>query len=461
MNTSTNGQMPSAQKPKDITILGGGLVGCLLAIYLAQKGHKLQLVERRSDPRKLPWDAGRSINLALSDRGWNALEGVGLADRIRESGIPMAGRMMHDLTGKLTYQPYGEAGQAIFSVSRSKLNEVLIGLAEDQSNVHTLFNEKCTEVDLEHASVQLENLETGSFSILNADLVFGADGVFSSVRGAMQRTNRFNYSQEYLNHGYKELTIPATATGGWAMDKNALHIWPRGSFMMIALPNLDGSFTGTLFFPFEGNLSFESLKTQDEVTRFFATTFPDVLPLAPNIVQEYFRNPTSSMVSVKCYPWTYKDKVALIGDAAHGVVPFYGQGMNAGFEDCIILDQIMAARGDDWLSIFHEYQQSRKPNADAIADMAVQNFVEMRDLVADPKFLLRKKIEAHIHHHFPNQWTPQYSLVTFSLIPYAEAKRIGERQNIMMEKIMRLPDIESRWPELDYALMLGEMEEVI
>jgi len=431
-----------------------------LSIYLSQKGHRIQIVERRSDPRRLPWDAGRSINLALSDRGWNALEGVGLADQIRQTGIPMYGRMMHSPEGKLTYQPYGEEGQAIYSVSRSKLNEVLMELAEARENTRILFNEKCTEVDLEHASVTLENLDTGSYSILNADRVFGADGVFSSVRGAMQRTNRFNYSQEYLEHGYKELTIPALPDGTWAMDRNALHIWPRGSFMMIALPNLDGSFTGTLFFPFEGALSFDALKTREDVHHFFATTFPDALALAPNLVQEYFRNPTSSMVSVKCFPWAYKDKIALIGDAAHGVVPFYGQGMNAGFEDCVVLDRIMDQYGDDWGQVFREYQQARKPNADAIADMAVGNFVEMRDLVADPKFLLRKKIEAHIHRHFPHQWNPQYAMVTFSLMPYAEARRIGQRQDKLMEKIMRLPNIETRWPELDYAGLLEEMETI-
>jgi kynurenine 3-monooxygenase len=276
----------------------------------------------------------------------------------------------------------------------------------------------------------------------------------------MQRTNRFNYSQEYIEHGYKELTIPPLPSGDWAMDKNALHIWPRGSFMMIALPNLDGSFTGTLFFPFEGELSFDSLKTREEVTRFFATTFPDALQLAPNLVSEYFRNPTSSMVSVKCFPWSYKDKIALIGDAAHGVVPFYGQGMNAGFEDCVVLERIMDEYGDDWGHIFREYQQLRKPNADAIADMAVQNFVEMRDLVADPRFLLRKKIEAHIHDRFPDKWTPQYSMVTFSLLPYAEAMRIGQRQDRVMDRIMALPDIETQWPELDYASFLEEAEAV-
>ncbi|MBC7919611.1 MAG: FAD-dependent monooxygenase [Ferruginibacter sp.] len=443
---------------RNVTVLGGGLVGCLLSIYLARRGHRVQIVERRSDPRKLPWDAGRSINLALSDRGWHALEGVGLADPVRQSGIPMYGRMIHDLAGKLTFQPYGEASQAIYSVSRSKLNEVLMSLAEERENIRLHFNEKCTEVDLEHASVTLENLETGTYSILRGELVFGADGVFSSVRGAMQRTNRFDYSQQYLEHGYKELTIPAPAAGGWAMDRHALHIWPRGNFMLIALPNLDGSFTGTLFFPFEGDLSFESLKTPEQVTHFFDTTFPDILPIAPGIVREFFRHPTSSMVSVKCYPWTYKDKVALIGDAAHGVVPFYGQGMNAGFEDCVVLDRIAAQHGDDWGGIFGEYQRSRKPNADAIADLAVQNFVEMRDRVGDPKFLLRKKIEAHLHHQFPNRWTPLYTMVTFSLLPYADALRIGQRQDRIMDRIMQIEHIETRWPELDYAALLGEAE---
>ena len=441
--------------PRNVTILGGGLVGCLLSVYLARRGHRIQIVERRSDPRQRPWEAGRSINLALSDRGWRALEGVGLAERVRQNSVPMHGRMMHDLTGNLSFQPYGEAGQAIYSVSRSTLNAVLMSLAE-RENIRFHFNEQCTDVDLEHASVTLENRETGTRSVLRGELIFGADGAFSAVRGVMQRTNRFDYSQHYLEHGYKELTIPAPAGGGWAMDPHALHIWPRGNFMLIALPNLDGSFTGTLFFPFEGEPSFESLRTPEQVTHFFGTTFPDVLPLAPDIVREYFGHPTASMVSVKCYPWTYQDKVALIGDAAHGVVPFYGQGMNAGFEDCTVLDQIMARHGDDWGGIFDEYQRSRKPNADAIAEMAVQNFVEMRDRVGDPKFLLRKRIEAHLHHQFPDRWTPQYSLVTFSQLPYAEAQRIGQRQDRIMDRIMQIENIETRWPELDYAALLEE-----
>lgn len=459
--TLLNNSVPQSQKqtPQHITVLGGGLVGCLLALYLSRQGHSIELVEKRPDPRKAQWDVGRSINLALSDRGWHALEGVGIAEEVRKSGIPMYGRMIHPVQGDLTLQPYGKEGQAIYSVSRAKLNEVLLGLAEDMDNVAIRFNERCTEINLEQASLTLQNLESNETTHLNADIVFGADGAFSPVRGTMQRTNRFNYSQHYIEHGYKELTIPAKSDGSWALEPNALHIWPRGHFMLIALPNQDGSFTCTLFFPFEGTPSFESLQEEAQIRDFFYHTFPDIVALAPDLVEQYLRNPTSSMVSIKCFPWTYQDKVALIGDAAHGIVPFFGQGMNAGFEDCVVLNTLIQEYGNNWLRIFDEYQQLRKPNTDAIADLALQNFVEMRDLVADPKFLLRKKIEAHLHKHFPTKWTPLYSMVTFSLMPYAEALRIGKIQDKVMDIIMKIDAIESIWPTLDYNEILEELAE--
>jgi kynurenine 3-monooxygenase len=310
------------------------------------------------------------------------------------------------------------------------------------------------QVELEKPAIHLTHVVSGEQQIINPDILIGADGAFSAVRSTMQRTQRFNYQQYFIEHGYKELTIPPKADGSWAIYKHALHIWPRGNFMLIALPNPDGSFTCTLFFPFEGEVSFEKIRTTADVTSYFETFFPDILPLMPNVADEYLQNPTSSLVTIRCYPWSYKDKAVIIGDAAHAIVPFYGQGMNAGFEDCVILDDLMEKHGNNWLQIFKEYQTQRVANAEAIADLALQNFVEMRDYVADPKFLLRKKIEAHIHQLYPELWTPLYTMIAFSHIPYADALRLGRKQDAIMQQIMTTPDIEEKWQDLDYEPML-------
>jgi kynurenine 3-monooxygenase len=439
---------------KKITVLGAGLVGSLLSVMLGRRGHQVQLIEKRPDLRKIKWEDGRTINLALSERGWRALGRVGLAEEVLQLAIPMYGRMMHSEQGKLTFQPYGKDGQYIYSVSRSLLNEKLMNLAEQEGKVSLYFEQKCMHVDLIKPAVDLSHVRTGETRTVQSDILFGSDGAFSAVRSAMQRTNRFNYQQHFIEHGYKELTIPATVEGKWAIDKNALHIWPRGNFMLIALPNMDGSFTCTLFFPYEGNPSFQAISTKEEVIHFFEKTFPDILPLMPGVADEYMQNPTSSLVTIRCYPWTYQDKVALIGDASHAIVPFYGQGMNAGFEDCVILEELMEKYNDDWESVFEHFQKERFPHAEAIADLALQNFVEMRDYVADPQFLLRKKIEAHIHQHYPHLWTPLYTMIAFSHIPYADALQAGKKQDQLMQKIMDLPDIENSWQKLDYKEIL-------
>jgi kynurenine 3-monooxygenase len=441
---------------KNITILGAGLVGSLLSVMLGRRGHKVQLIEKRPDLRKVKWEDGRTINLAMSERGWRALDRVGLMEEVKAMAIPMYGRMMHSEQGKLTFQPYGKEGQSIFSVSRSLLNEKLMNIAEGEGNVSLLFEQKCQQVDLEKPAVHLTHVQTGESQVIESDILFGSDGAFSAVRSTMQRTNRFNYQQYFIEHGYKELTIPATATGGWAIDKHALHIWPRGNFMLIALPNPDGSFTCTLFFPYEGDLSFKSIQTKADVVSFFEKTFPDILPLMPDVAEEYMRNPTSSLVTIRCYPWTYQDKVALIGDAAHAIVPFYGQGMNAGFEDCVVMEELMDQYGDDWGTLFETYQKTRYPHAQAIADLALQNFVEMRDLVADPRFLLRKKIEAQIHQKHPELWTPLYTMIAFSHIPYADALAAGKKQEEVMQRIMSMPGIESDWQQLNYEKILQQ-----
>ncbi len=435
--------------------MGAGLVGSLLSVLLARRGHRVHLFEKRPDLRVAQWDDGRTINLAMSERGWRAMRLVGLEEEVKQFAIPMQGRMIHDLQGNLTFQPYGTNGECIYSVSRILLNRLLMNLAEMEGGVKLHFEQKCTGVDLTESTVQITDIHTNEVTDVKSDLIFGSDGAFSSIRAAMMRHNRFNYQQHFIEHGYKELTIPAKPDGNWAIDKNALHIWPRGHFMLIALPNPDGTFTCTLFFPFDGDPSFDSIRTPEDFMKFFGETFPDILPLMPDVGAEYFRNPTSSLVTIRCYPWVYQNhKAALIGDAAHAIVPFFGQGMNAGFEDCVELDGLMERFGADWPTILESYQQSRKPNADAIADLALQNFVEMRDKVASPKFLLRKKIEAHIHRQHPDLWTPLYTLISFTNTPYAEALTLGQKQDQFMDKIMQIKDIENKWSELDYGVML-------
>lgn len=432
---------------KNINIIGAGLVGSLVSIYLAKRGYKINIFERRSDMRKELMSAGKSINLALSDRGWKGLEGVGIADDIKKIAIPMYGRFIHHKDGSTAYQPYGKENQAIYSVSRAEINMRLMDLAEQQANVKIHFNEKCVSINRKNTEVQFENSETNKISSSKSDLIFGSDGAFAATRLNMQlSSDRFEYNQHYISAGYKELIIPPGPNGKFLIEKNALHIWPRGSFMMIALPNLDGNFTCTLFLPFEGENSFDSLKTEADVKKFFDEEFPDAVPLMPTLIEDYFRNPTSSLVTVKCFPWVFDDKIALIGDAAHAVVPFYGQGMNCGFEDCVVLNQLIDKHKENWPAILAEYEQLRKPDADAIADLAIANFVEMRDKTADPKFLLQKKIEARFSEKYPDKWIPLYSMVTYSPhIRYSTALKEGQKQEVIMQKIMAMPEIEKKW----------------
>ena len=428
---------PALPTTEPLTVMGAGLVGSLLSLYLAQRGHAVQVFERRADPRRAGFQEGRSINLALSDRGWRALEGVGVADDIRQVGIAMTGRVMHDAQGTLTRQPYGEADQAIYSVNRGHLNRRLLDLAEAQPQVSLHFGQQCLGIDLRQRHLHLRDTATQQEHTALYTHLFGTDGAFSAVRGALQKTDRFDYSQDYLEYGYKELTIAAGPDGAWQLEKNALHIWPRWQYLMIALPNLDGSFNCTLFFPYEGAESFAALQTPTDVAAFFTRVFPDAVPLMPALTDEFFTNPTGSLVTVRCFPWKHHDDVLLLGDASHAIVPFYGQGMNAGFEDCSVLNELLDQHGDsDWPAIFAEFQTQRKPNTDAMADLALYNFTEMRDRVADPRFLLQKKLEAKISAQYPGRWTPLYAQVTFSHTPYAEAWAAGQRQDAIMARLM-------------------------
>lgn len=430
---------------KDVIIVGAGLVGSLLSIYLSKRGYKVRMFERRPDMRKEKISAGRSINLALSDRGLLALERVGLANEIKKIAIPMHGRYIHNLDGSHVIQTYGKEGQFINSVSRGTLNCKLMDLAEE-NGVEIFFNHKCTTIDWKKNEIvfELQNLKPQTS---NFELLFGADGAFSAARLQHQfQHDKFDYSENYIDCGYKELTIPPAKDGNFAMHINALHIWPRKDYMLIALPNLDKTFTCTLFFPFAGEMSFDKLDTKEKVKDFFGKTFPDAVALMPDYINEFFSNPTSSLVTVKCFPWIREDKFALIGDAAHAIVPFFGQGMNCGFEDCRILDELIEKYGDDWKTILNEYQTLRKPDADAIADMAIGNFSEMRAKTTDAKFLLQKKMEARLNEKYPDKWIPAYSLVTFSPhIRYSEALRRGQKQEAIMQEVMRIPGIEERW----------------
>ena len=438
---------------KNITIIGAGLVGSLLGIYLSKRGNKVSIYERRPDMRTATISAGRSINLALSDRGIRALEEVGIMDEIRKIAIPMHGRQMHIADGSTPYQPYGKDGQFINSVSRGELNCKLMDLAE-KHGVQIFFEARCQSINWKENEIHFENDE--STSTVKSDLIFGSDGAYSAARLTHQlQHDRFQYEQYYIDFGYKELNIPAGKDGSFLLEKNALHIWPRGNYMMIALPNVDGSFTCTLFFPFEGEPSFKTIDTKPKVQAFFDKTFGDVSNLMPTLQQDFFNNPTSSLITVKCFPWIREDKFALIGDAAHAIVPFFGQGMNCGFEDCSVLNSLIDKHHENWEKILNEFQQLRKPDADAIADLAINNFVEMRDKVGDPKFLLQKKIEANVSKKYPGKWIPAYAQVTFSPhIRYSEALKNGIKQEKIMQDVMSLPDIENNWQHEEIEKMI-------
>jgi len=430
---------------KKVIVVGAGLVGSLQAILLAKRGFQVEIIERRGDIRKADFIGGRSINLALSHRGWKAIALTGIEDKIREIAIPMKGRMIHDKEGYQSLQPYGKEGQAIYSISRGELNRQLMLEASRFDSVHFTFNKRCIDIDLENTKATFIDEQTGKEYHASADAIYGTDGAFSAVRGRMQKTDRFNFSQEYLAHGYKELVIPANEDGSHKLDKNALHIWPRGQFMLIALANLDGSFTVTLFFPFEGETSFDSLDSWEKASAFFDEYFADAVALMPNLKHDFYDNPTSSLVTVRCFPWHYKDSTLLMGDASHAIVPFYGQGMNAGFEDCYEWWHLMERFGNDTSKVFPQFSKERKPNGDAIADLALQNYIEMRDLVANPNFVLQKKIEKKLHELYPDKWIPLYSMVTFSDLSYSEALNKGKMQDSIMHEVLQLPNIEERW----------------
>jgi kynurenine 3-monooxygenase len=421
--------MAAAEQPR-FTIVGAGLAGALMACYLGKAGYRVDLYEKRPDPRGHEQAGGRSINLAISVRGIHALREVGLADEVLLAAIPMRGRMMHSRTGALSFQPYGKDDtESINSVSRAGLNLTLVKAAAGCDSVRLFFQKKCLDVNVNTATLELLDEATQATSRVAGDILIGADGAYSVVRAQMQKQERFNYQQDYLSHGYKELTIPPGPHGSFRMEKHALHIWPRRSFMMIALPNFDGSFTCTLFCPFEGPNSFATLQAEAEVLRFFREQFPDAVPLMPTLAADFLKNPTGSLVTIRCSPWQLGGKVVLLGDACHAVVPFLGQGMNAAFEDCTILNQCLVQCAPAWETAFRTYEAQRKVHVDTLALLCVDNFIEMRDRVGSRAFLLKKKWEILLHKLFPKWYLPLYTLVTFTRTPYAEALERARRQD--------------------------------
>jgi kynurenine 3-monooxygenase len=424
---------PYTTEQRPVAIVGAGLAGALFACYLGRAGKRVQVFEKRSDPRLGPSDRGRSINLALSVRGIHALREVGLADEVLKQSVLMRGRMIHARDGKLTFQPYGkDDSEALNSVSRAGLNRLLIEEAAKHTTVQLFFDHKCAGLDAAAGTV---DFHSGTHA--NAEAVIGADGAYSAVRSALQHREGFNFSQDYLTHGYKELTIPAGPGGEHRIEKNALHIWPRGNFMMIALPNLDGSFTCTLFWPFEGPNSFMALKTEADVLAFFRDQFSDAVPLIPALADEFLNNSTGSLVTIRCQPW-HVGRAVLIGDACHAVVPFLGQGMNAAFEDCTVLHDCLQETKWDWQSAAARYESLRKIHTDVLADLCIDNFIEMRDRVASRWFRLGKRLENLLHRLFPRWYLPLYTMIEFTRIPYADAVNRIRSQNYLISRFIGL-----------------------
>lgn len=424
--------MPESKQ--NILIIGAGLCGSLLALRMGQRGYNVSVYEKRPDLRKVDISAGRSINLAFSDRGIKAMKLVGIQDKVEPLCIPMNGRMLHDAGGNTKLSNYsGRDHEYINSISRGGLNALLLDEAEALNNVSVYFSKKCTKVDFDKTIAHFYDYETKSEFIEDADVIIGTDGAGSVLRKSyyLEKKFLFSFSQDYLSHGYKELSILPTEDGDFKTYKNALHIWPRGDFMLIALPNLDGSFTVTLFLSFnEGEFNFNNLISEDRIREFFKKEFPDALELMPNLIEDFNDNPSSPLGTVKCTPWHYEGNTLLMGDAAHAIVPFYGQGMNASFEDVVVFDQVLDEHQGNWESIFKAYEKKRKKDTDAIADLAIDNFHEMKDHVANPMFQEKRKLEMALEKNFPEDYSSKYSLVTFNEnISYEEAMIKGRAQD--------------------------------
>ncbi|XP_063884132.1 kynurenine 3-monooxygenase-like [Scylla paramamosain] len=429
------------KKAKTVAVVGAGLVGTLEACMMAKRGYEVHLYEYRQDIRQMEHVPGRSINLAMSVRGRTGLGAVGVEEQIvQRHGIAMKARMIHSLDGTTKSIPYNREGKCIFSVGRRFVNEVLLTRAEDFPNVTIHFNHKLEACDLERGEMTFTNTATGERVSTRADLMIGCDGAYSNVRKQMLKRAHFNYKQEYIPHGYMELCIPATPDGEFAMPPNYLHIWPRGNYMMIALPNQDRSWTVTLFMPFE---IFGTLTTPEELLSFFQTNYPDAIPLIgrEKLINDFFSNKPLPMISVKCSPYHVGNTSVIMGDAAHAMVPFYGQGMNCGMEDCVVLNEILDQYGDDLTKALPAYSKRRNPDAEAIVDLAMYNYVEMRDLVNSPFFLLRKKLDDFLSIILPGRWQPLYTMVTFSRRPYSSCIANKTWQDKVIMRVSRVAGV--------------------
>ena len=428
----------------NITIVGAGLAGSLLAIYLAKRGFNVKVYECRPDMRTTTISAGRSINLTLSARGISALKRIGLEYVILKKAIPMHGRMTHRIGQENRLQPYSQSdSDFIYSISRTNLNIELMNLAEAFPNVKIHFNQRATAANFETNSLTFFNENNNQSTTIQADTIIATDGANSVIRTEMEKQGLINATVEPLERSYKELQIPPNENGSFQMEKNALHIWPRHSFMMIALPNPDASFTNTLFFADKGPLSFETLNNDTVINNFFQEYFPDAVPMMPTLLHDFNQNPIGKLATIRSFPWHYKNKTLLLGDSAHGVVPFYGQGMNCAFENAVALDNCIEKYSPDWQKIYVQYQLERKIQSDAIADLALQNFVEMRDLTADPTFIKKRKLELMLENQYPNQFLSKYSMVTFHQIPYHTALHKGNKQDeLLMNICKQTPDVE-------------------
>jgi len=447
-----------ASKSETVTLIGAGLVGPLLAIGLVKRGFDVEIYERRPDMRRVRVSAGRSINLALSARGIHALTEAGLWDEMRRITVLMKGRMIHSAAAELAFQPYGkDDSEVIYAISRADLNIALIDAAEAQG-VRIGFQQRCAGFTLKTGELQLHDEQADEYRTLEKNIVIGCDGSASALRNEMLKLNGFTFLQHYLDYGYKQLTIPAGPVGSHALEAHALHIWPRGNHMLIALPNVDGTFGCILFLPFEGRDSFAQLATREDVAGFIRSKFPDAAAVMPEVADTFFANPTGSMATIKCLPWHAEGRALLLGDAAHAIVPFFGQGINCGFEDCTVLLGLVDRHGRDWKRIFAEFEKARKINTDAIADLALENFVEMRDRVSDPRFLFRKRVELALEARYPRLFVPKYAMVTFHRVPYATALQRGQVQDRMLTQLCdgidRVEDLD--WSKAD-RLIRGEI----
>lgn len=422
---------------KPIIIVGAGLTGSLLSIFLSRRGYAVEVFERRADMRMTTMSAGKSINLAISTRGIHALVQVGLAEKVLAKAVAMKGRLIHPVSGELNFQPYSKnEHEYINSISRRELNVMLMDEAEKSPNVRFHFGQRCTGIDLQSGEVHFIDEVAGKEHSISGATVIGTDGSASAIRMEFLKSGFFNFSQQYEDYGYKELTIPASAAGGFRIEKNALHIWPRGSYMMIALPNIEGDFTCTLFMSeSKGEPNLRELNTNEKILRFFQEVMPDVVPEMPDLTEDYAHNPIGTLLTIKCAPWNIGGKALLMGDAAHAIVPFFGQGMNCGFEDCYYFDTLLEKYGSDWEKVFSEFSAMRKENADAIADLALENFVEMRDLVAHKDFMLKKKAEVVLEERFPDKFISKYAMVSFHRIPYSVAMKRGQIQDKVLMSI--------------------------